>query len=178
MRTINIRPEVETSIKVLNLPIHIDFPIDPDFFLGLQKHGCFPFSALVSNAKQTNQTGTAKQSSRLPKGTWPVIWVEKSKVWFLYLTYDNPCSKELLRSIRGGKDFGFNHRLGGLTIPCREEAFVHLLTNCTFIIEGDENIRWTKASHGQGMVSPPSDVNPKSPLISGATLGNRVDPIR
>ncbi|CAN1183414.1 Auxin-induced protein X10A [Linum perenne] len=39
----------------------------------------------------------------------------------------NPSFKDLLR--RAEEEFGFDHPMGGLTIPCREDAFIHLIAS-------------------------------------------------
>ncbi|KAK9184575.1 hypothetical protein WN943_024925 [Citrus x changshan-huyou] len=36
----------------------------------------------------------------------------------------DPSFQELLS--KAGEDFGYNHPMGGLTIPCRKDAFINL----------------------------------------------------
>ncbi|KAB2091798.1 hypothetical protein ES319_A03G218700v1 [Gossypium barbadense] len=40
------------------------------------------------------------------------------------IVLNHPSVKDLLK--RAGKEFGFDQPMGGLTIPCREDAFVNL----------------------------------------------------
>ena len=120
--TINISLRFETSIK-LNLPIHI-FSINQTSFYS-KSMGAFRFQSLVSNAKQLIKLNSKHQRD-VPKGYLAVYVGEVQRKRFVVpLSYlDQPLFQELLR--RSEEDFGFNHPMGGLTIPCREEAFVHL----------------------------------------------------
>ena len=87
--------------------------------------GGFRFQSLVSNAKQLIKLNSKHQRD-VPKGYLAVYVGEVQRKRFVVpLSYlDQPLFQELLR--RSEEDFGFNHPMGGLTIPCREEAFVHL----------------------------------------------------
>ncbi|PWA46358.1 small auxin-up RNA [Artemisia annua] len=87
--------------------------------------GAFRFQSLVSNAKQLIKLNS-KHHRDVPKGYLAVYVGEVQRKRFVVpLSYlDQPLFQELLR--RSEEDFGFNHPMGGLTIPCREEAFVHL----------------------------------------------------
>ncbi|GJU81695.1 small auxin-up RNA [Tanacetum coccineum] len=67
-----------------------------------------------------------KHQRDVPKGYLAVyVGEDQRKRFVVPLSYlDQPLFQELLR--RSEEDFGFNHPMGGLTIPCHEEAFVHL----------------------------------------------------
>ncbi|PWA90784.1 small auxin-up RNA [Artemisia annua] len=87
--------------------------------------GAFRFQSLVSNTKQLIKLNS-KHQQNVPKGYLAVYVGEVQRQRFVVpLSYlDQPLFQELLR--RSEEDFGFDHPMGGLTIPCREEAFVHL----------------------------------------------------
>ncbi|GJV41647.1 retrovirus-related pol polyprotein from transposon RE1 [Tanacetum coccineum] len=69
---------------------------------------------------------TSKHQRDVPKGYFAVYVGEDHRKRFVVpLSYlDQPLFQELLW--RSEEDFGFNHPMGGLIIPCHEEAFVHL----------------------------------------------------
>ncbi|XP_047319783.1 auxin-responsive protein SAUR21-like [Impatiens glandulifera] len=63
----------------------------------------------------------------VPKGHFAVYVGECEKRRFvLPISYlQNPSFQSLLK--KAEEEFGFNHPTGGLTIPCREQAFIDLL---------------------------------------------------
>ncbi|KAK7310576.1 hypothetical protein RJT34_08168 [Clitoria ternatea] len=64
--------------------------------------------------------------SNVPKGHVAVYVGEAQKKRFVVpISYLNhPSFLDLLN--RAEEEFGFNHPMGGLTIPCKEEAFITL----------------------------------------------------
>lgn len=62
----------------------------------------------------------------VPKGHIAVYVGESQRKRFVVpISYLNhPSFRELLQ--RAEEEFGFNHPMGGLTIPCREDTFIHL----------------------------------------------------
>ena len=82
--------------------------------------GIFRLQSIVANAKQLIKR------QDVPKGYLAVYVGEVQRKRFVVpLSYlDQPVFQDLLR--RSEEEFGFNHPMGGLTIPCREEAFVRL----------------------------------------------------
>lgn len=66
--------------------------------------------------------------SDVPKGhiaVYIVGEIEEKKRFVVPISYLNhPSFRELLK--RAEEEFGFDHPMGGLTIPCREDTFVHL----------------------------------------------------
>ncbi|KAJ9549427.1 hypothetical protein OSB04_021970 [Centaurea solstitialis] len=82
--------------------------------------GIFRLQSIVANAKQLIKR------QDVPKGYLAVYVGEVQRKRFVVpLSYlEQPVFQDLLR--RSEEEFGFNHPMGGLTIPCREEAFVHL----------------------------------------------------
>ncbi|KAK8582417.1 hypothetical protein V6N13_069195 [Hibiscus sabdariffa] len=64
------------------------------------------------------------QAMDVPKGYFAVYVGESQKKRFIVpISFlNNPSFQELLRVAE--EEFGFNHPMGGLTIPCREEVFI------------------------------------------------------
>ncbi|TMW84340.1 hypothetical protein EJD97_025386 [Solanum chilense] len=85
--------------------------------------------SMISSVKQFNKLHsvvTRNQISDVPKGYLAVYVGETEKKRFVVpITYLNHASfQELLR--KSEEEFGFQHPMGGLTIPCNEEAFFHV----------------------------------------------------
>ncbi|XVE67092.1 hypothetical protein DITRI_Ditri08aG0132300 [Diplodiscus trichospermus] len=93
----------------------------------------------LAHAKQklqptlSGRTANALATSNVPKGHIAVYVGEgKKKRFVIPITYLNhPLFQDLLN--RAEEEFGFNHPIGGLTIPCSEEYFISLTTllNCS-----------------------------------------------
>ena len=68
----------------------------------------------------------ASTSTDVPKGYFTVYVGESQKKRFVVpISFLNQPSFQKLLSI-AEEEFGFNHPMGGLTIPCREEIFIDL----------------------------------------------------
>ncbi|KAK4401468.1 Auxin-responsive protein SAUR24 [Sesamum angolense] len=84
--------------------------------------------SLISNAKQFYklQSLLHRNQSDVPKGHLAVYVGEiQRKRYVVPISYLNhPSFQDLLH--RAEEEFGFNHPMGGLTIPCGENAFVEL----------------------------------------------------
>nr|XP_043638970.1 auxin-responsive protein SAUR22-like [Erigeron canadensis] len=87
--------------------------------------GVFRMQSLAYNAKQLIRLNNKHQRD-VPKGYLVVYVGEVQRKRFVVpLSYLNqPLFQDLLH--RSEEEFGFNHPMGGLTIPCHEEAFVRL----------------------------------------------------
>ncbi|CAF1711399.1 unnamed protein product [Brassica oleracea var. botrytis] len=87
-------------------------------------------------SRVTNSKQSQKQQSRVPKGNVAVYVgeeMENNKRFVVPISYLNhPLFQGLLN--RAEEEFGFNHPVGGLTIPCREETFVGLLNSYGCIV--------------------------------------------
>jgi len=71
---------------------------------------------------------TSSKAVDVPKGYFAVYVGEKMKRFVIPLSYLNqPSFRELLSQAE--EEFGYNHPMGGLTIPCSEDAFQHI-TSC------------------------------------------------
>ncbi|KAF8013581.1 hypothetical protein BT93_I1434 [Corymbia citriodora subsp. variegata] len=85
---------------------------------------------MIAHAKQVlklQPLGTRNQSD-VPKGHVAVYVGEMQRKRFLVpITFLNhPSFQKLL--LRAEEEYGFEHPMGGLTIPCREETFIDLTT--------------------------------------------------
>ncbi|XP_031285052.1 auxin-responsive protein SAUR22-like [Pistacia vera] len=67
-------------------------------------------------------------SFNVPKGYFPVYVGESQKKRFVIpISFLNqPSFQELLS--KAEEEFGFDHPMGGLTIPCREDIFVAVMS--------------------------------------------------
>ncbi|XVE48933.1 hypothetical protein DITRI_Ditri01bG0041700 [Diplodiscus trichospermus] len=93
----------------------------------------------LAHAKQklqrtlSGRVGNALATSNVPKGHIAVYVGEGNRKRFVIpISYLNhPLFQDLLN--RAEEEFGFNHPMGGLTIPCSEEYFIGLTTslNCS-----------------------------------------------
>lgn len=91
--------------------------------------------SMIHNAKQilkrhNNHAPNRNQSADqvVPRGYIAVYVGEmKRKRFVVPISYLNhPLFADLLH--RAEEEFGFNHPMGGLTIPCKEDAFIDLTT--------------------------------------------------
>ncbi|PON93786.1 Small auxin-up RNA [Trema orientale] len=66
------------------------------------------------------------KSTTIPKGYFAVyVGVDQKNRYVVPLSYLNePAFQELLSMAE--EEFGYNHPMGGLTIPCREDVFIDL----------------------------------------------------
>ncbi|KAE8667373.1 Auxin-responsive protein SAUR23 [Hibiscus syriacus] len=81
--------------------------------------------SMIHHAKQVLKLQSKNQRD-VPKGHIAVYVGEIEKTRFVVpISYLKHPSFMVLLS-RSEEEFGFNHPMGGLTIPCDEDAFVHL----------------------------------------------------
>ena len=83
----------------------------------------------IMRAKKIVCKSVSGLSKSVPKGHFAVYVGEDQKKRFVVpISYLNePSFQELLS--KAEEEFGFNHPMGGLTIPCREDFFINL-TSC------------------------------------------------
>ncbi|XP_047311115.1 auxin-induced protein 15A-like [Impatiens glandulifera] len=66
------------------------------------------------------------RSTDVPKGHFPVYVGKTNKRFVIPISYlSHPMFQELLHWAE--EEFGFDHLMGGLTIPCSEDYFVSLI---------------------------------------------------
>ncbi|EXB51433.1 hypothetical protein L484_010415 [Morus notabilis] len=85
----------------------------------------FRLPEVVNGAKQLMR----RSSSDVPKGYLAVYVGDESKMrrFVVPVSYLNrPSFQELLNQAE--EEFGFDRPMGGLTIPCREDTFIDLLS--------------------------------------------------
>lgn len=77
------------------------------------------------------KTILGRASEQIPKGFLAVYVGEGEKKRFLIpISFLNdPSFQELLS--RAEEEYGYQHPMGGLTIPCRQETFLHLTSGLT-----------------------------------------------
>ena len=85
--------------------------------------------SMIANGRQFYKLQSLLQRNRqsdVPKGHFAVYVGEMEKKRFvLPISYLNhPTFQDLLR--KAEEEFGYDHPMGGLTIPCNEDAFVDL----------------------------------------------------
>ncbi|CAL5399646.1 unnamed protein product [Camellia sinensis] len=85
---------------------------------------CMPRILRRSSSLKANQTTSAEVD--VPKGHFAVYVGESEKKRFVIpISYLNqPSFQDLLSQAE--EEFGFDHPMGGLTIPCREDIFIDL----------------------------------------------------
>ncbi|KAF3490348.1 hypothetical protein Bca4012_080916 [Brassica carinata] len=89
--------------------------------------------AITNATKQILKLNRNRTSSdHVPKGHMAVYvgeQIEKERKRFVVpISFLNdPSFREFLS--RAEEEFGFNHPMGGLTIPCREEVFLDLIAS-------------------------------------------------
>ncbi|TXG64715.1 hypothetical protein EZV62_011709 [Acer yangbiense] len=88
--------------------------------------------SMIQNAKQTlkrqqhSRNQPAADRHVVPKGHFAVYVGEIQRKRFVVpISFlNNPLFVDLLNRVE--EEFGFNHPMGGLTIPCHEDAFIDL----------------------------------------------------
>ncbi|KAH7574932.1 hypothetical protein JRO89_XS02G0023400 [Xanthoceras sorbifolium] len=87
--------------------------------------GILRLPSMILSAKQILKLH-AKNHCNVPKGHIAVYVGELQKKRFVVpISYLNhPSFADLL--VRSEEEFGFNHPMGGLTIPCKEDAFINV----------------------------------------------------
>ncbi|XP_059649987.1 auxin-responsive protein SAUR21-like [Cornus florida] len=78
---------------------------------------------------------SAPMATDVPKGHFAVYVGEAEKKRFVVpISYlKHPSFQNLLSQAE--EEFGFDHRMGGLTIPCREETFIDFTLQFELLLE-------------------------------------------
>ncbi|KAK9112983.1 hypothetical protein Scep_020502 [Stephania cephalantha] len=75
--------------------------------------------------KKALRSSVLNSHSMVPKGHIAVYVGETQRRFVVPISYlNNPLFQDLLNQAE--EEFGFDHPMGGLTIPCDEEAFLNL----------------------------------------------------
>ncbi|GAU22110.1 hypothetical protein TSUD_310140 [Trifolium subterraneum] len=83
----------------------------------------FRLPAAIRRASFSSQT--ASKVLNVPKGYLAVYVGEEMKRFVIPTSYLNQPSFQNLLS-QAEEEFGYDHSMGGLTIPCTEEIFLHI----------------------------------------------------
>lgn len=118
-----------TLLSKYQSKLHSNSRINPFFFQSSQKLVmAIRLTSLISSGKQFYklQSFLNRNNSDVPKGHVAVYVGEvQRRRYVVPLSYLNhPSFQALLR--RAEEEFGFDHPMGGLTIPCSENAFVEV----------------------------------------------------
>jgi SAUR family protein len=84
----------------------------------------FRLPSAIRRASFSNSQ-TSSKVSNVPKGYLAVYVGEEMKRFVVPLSYLNqPSFQDLLSQAE--EQFGYDHPMGGFTIPCREDVFLHI----------------------------------------------------
>ncbi|CAL5205676.1 unnamed protein product [Lathyrus oleraceus] len=84
----------------------------------------FRLPAAIRRASFSNSQ-TSSKVTNVPKGYLAVYVGEEMKRFVIPTSYLNQRSFQNLLS-EAEEEFGYDHRMGGLTIPCTEHVFLHI----------------------------------------------------
>ncbi|OMO59855.1 Auxin responsive SAUR protein [Corchorus olitorius] len=86
----------------------------------------FRLPRIVSSKQSLKRTLSFSETTPVPKGHFAVYVgeVEKKRYVVPISFLNHPCFQTLLSQAE--EEYGFNHPMGALTIPCSEEAFLYL----------------------------------------------------
>ncbi|GMN29123.1 hypothetical protein TIFTF001_046306 [Ficus carica] len=97
--------------------------------MGFRLPGVVPAKKLLQRSfSHTNKA--ASMTLDVPKGHFTVYVgenIEKKRFVIPVSLLNHHSFQELLRQAE--EEFGFDHPMGGLTIPCAEDAFIDLISN-------------------------------------------------
>ena len=83
------------------------------------------FRILGIRRASLSATQAASKGVDVPKGYLAVYVGDKMRQFVIPISYLNqPSFQELLSQVE--EEFGYDHPIGGLTIPCREDEFLNL----------------------------------------------------
>ncbi|XP_027904777.1 auxin-induced protein 6B-like [Vigna unguiculata] len=82
-------------------------------------------SPAIRRASFTGSSQSSSKAINIAKGYVAVYVGERMKRFVIPMTYLNqPSFQDLLSQAE--EEFGYNHPMGGLTIPCTEDVFLHV----------------------------------------------------
>ncbi|XP_050233799.1 auxin-responsive protein SAUR21-like [Mercurialis annua] len=86
----------------------------------------FPVISLAKQILRRSNLVANQAAKDVPKGHLAVYVGESQKKRFIVpiSLLNQPSFQELLR--KSEEEFGFNHPMGGITIPCKEDDFIDL----------------------------------------------------
>ncbi|XP_068323082.1 auxin-responsive protein SAUR21-like [Pyrus communis] len=101
--------------------------------MGFRLPAVIPAKKLFRRSFSNSSQGASYNLADVPKGYFAVYVGESEKHRFVvpisFLC--QPAFQHLL--IEAEEEFGFDHPMGGLTIPCRQDAFLDLLSRLSAV---------------------------------------------
>ncbi|XP_068323087.1 auxin-induced protein 15A-like [Pyrus communis] len=96
--------------------------------MGFRLPAVVPAKKLLRQSFSNSSQGASYKLSDVPKGYFPVYVGKSEKQRFIVpLSFLNhPAFQDLLSE--ADEEYGFDHPMGGLTIPCRQDAFLDLIS--------------------------------------------------
>ncbi|BFG41354.1 hypothetical protein CerSpe_276280 [Prunus speciosa] len=96
--------------------------------MGFRLPAVIPAKKLLRRSCSNTNRGASCSLADVPKGYFAVYVGESEKQRFVVpISFLNkPAFQELLSEAE--EEFGFDHPMGGLTIPCRQDAFLDLIS--------------------------------------------------
>jgi len=87
----------------------------------------FRFPGIIRRASFSTNRAISKAAD-VPRGYLAVYIGEKQMQYVIPISYLNqPSFQELLSQAE--EEFGYNHPMGGLTVPCTEDVFQHITSH-------------------------------------------------
>ncbi|PNX72096.1 auxin-induced protein 10a5-like [Trifolium pratense] len=85
----------------------------------------FRIAGILKRASSFSKTQGSTKGLEIPKGYLAVYVGDQMRRFVIPVSYLNqPLFQELLNQAE--EEFGYDHPMGGLTIPCNEEEFLNL----------------------------------------------------
>ena len=98
--------------------------------MGFRLPGVVSAKKLIKRSSNSNANQAASSVADVPKGYLAVYVGDEGEImrrFVIPVSYLNqPAFQELLSQAE--EEFGFDHPMGGLTIPCKEDSFVDLIS--------------------------------------------------
>ncbi|KAB2635484.1 auxin-induced protein 15A-like [Pyrus ussuriensis x Pyrus communis] len=97
--------------------------------MGFRLPAVIPAKKLLRRSFSNTTKGASTNLAYVPKGYFAVYVGESKKQRFVIPVsfLNEPSFQELLSEAE--EEFGFDHPMGRLTIPCRQDAFLHLTSH-------------------------------------------------
>ncbi|KAF2301967.1 hypothetical protein GH714_030972 [Hevea brasiliensis] len=128
----NLLSQAEEEFRFNHPIVHIDLSlVHPYQNMGFRLPAILRAKQILQRSPSANQT--ASVAMHVPKGYLAVYAGEKQKKRFVIpISYlSKPSFQDLL--IQAEEEFGYDHPMGGLTIPCSENIFIDVISclNCS-----------------------------------------------
>ncbi|KAB2634825.1 auxin-induced protein 15A-like [Pyrus ussuriensis x Pyrus communis] len=97
--------------------------------MGFRLPAVIPAKKLLRRSFSNSSQGALYNLADVPKGYFPVYVGESEKQRFVVpiSIVNQPSFQDLLSEAE--EEFGYDHQMGGLTIPCRQDTFIDLISH-------------------------------------------------